>query len=171
MIYIQHIPKRAINVSGEVDDSSASRCSQENAGIVSVDRRREDGLHWKVGIAGNNFERRKGISERRNFHLIHGIDNACCILNAGQERVIRILPALFAQRKIRVQHRSLDIACIIHSKQRSKSKVFPANTPLIVERGFESCYDAASTVNEIANLLALRIGQRSNVGKNQCTEL
>ena len=72
--------------------------------------------------------------------------------------------------KIRVLHWPFDAARVGRAKEIRQTKILPLHTHFVIQRSLIRGDNAAPALYKFTQLLALRIGKRGNVGKNQRLE-
>src|SRR5258708_3268947 len=75
------------------------------------------------------------------------------------------------QPQIRILHAAVNLTSKGGAKKRAQAKGGAADAPLVVQRRFMRGDDAAAAPHEVANLAALAIGKRRDVGEDQCLKM
>ena len=102
---------------------------------------------------------------------VDAIDDPVRILKSGQHRMVLAGGRVFLQREVGVEHRTFFAAGEGSSEKRGQPEILPLHTPLIVKRSFIGGDDAATTLHEFTDLLALCRGKRRNIGQDQGAKL
>src|SRR5258708_3762624 len=102
---------------------------------------------------------------RRDLNSRDAVDHAWCIVEAGKGDMMR--QRVMLQADIGVQHRPFDFACPIHTKEIGEAEVATAATPLIVETCLMRRDEVSPTLDEGAELVALRVTECSKIRQDQ----
>ena len=169
----EHFPEGAIDVPREVDHAPCAVFAHEDFRDVGLRHARKDFFHRQVGIRRNQRQRRIGITRcrARVMHARDAVDDALGVLQSGEKRMTASGGRIGFEREIGILHARVRRLPSKDAPNRSrKSEVGAAHAPFVVERRLVSRDDAAAALHVGANLVALLVGERGDIGEDQDLE-
>src|ERR1039457_4211264 len=104
----------------------------------------------------------------RPLHAPYAVDDARRVLQPAQERMRR--RGVVLEPQVGVVHRALSAAPPGRAKEVGEAKVLPEGAPFVAERGLGGGHQPAAAGYELAELVALGVGERGDVGQDERPE-
>src|ERR1039458_202487 len=110
------------------------------------------------------------IARGARVHTRHAVDDALGALQSLQNRMALTRARVAFKAQIGVLHALVNTAIERRAEQVGQAEVAPPLAAFVIQRGFVGGHKAASAGHEFADLAALAVGKRGDIGEDQHLE-